>query len=105
MLLMEEEGIRAQICHAIYWYAKANNKYIKDYDKNKESSYLKYWDANNLYGHAMPQKLHVKNFKWVKYISKFDENFIKSYNDESNEKYFLEDNMQDPEYLNNLHND
>ena len=53
----------------------------------------------------MPQKLHVKNFKWVKYISKFDENFIKSYNDESNKKYFLEDNMQDPEYLNNLHND
>ena len=53
----------------------------------------------------MPQKLHVKNFKWVKYISKFDENFIKSYNDESTEKYFLEDNMQDPEYLNNLHND
>ena len=42
MLLMEGEGIRDQICHAIYWYAKANNKYIKDYDKNKESLCLKY---------------------------------------------------------------
>ena len=44
MLLMVAKGIRAGIRHAIYRYAKANNKYMKDYDKNKESSYLKYWD-------------------------------------------------------------
>ena len=36
MLLMVEEGIRGGICHSIYWYAKTNNKYIKDYDKNKK---------------------------------------------------------------------
>ena len=42
MLLMIEKGITGRICHTIYWYAKANNKYIKDYIKNKESSYLKY---------------------------------------------------------------
>ena len=46
MLLMVEKGIRGGICHSIYRYAKANNKYMKDYDKNKESSYLKYWDVN-----------------------------------------------------------
>ena len=45
MLLMVEKGIRERICNAIHQYAKANNKYMKDYDKNKESSYLKYWDV------------------------------------------------------------
>ena len=50
MLQMVEKGIRDGICHAIHHYAKANNKYIKDYDKNKESSYLKYWDVNILHG-------------------------------------------------------
>ena len=53
MLLMVEKGIRGGICTAVQWYAKANNKYMKDYDKNKESSYLNYWDVNNLYGWAM----------------------------------------------------
>ena len=53
MLLMVEKGIRGGICTAVHWYAKANNKYMKDYDKNKESSYLDYWDVNNLYGWAM----------------------------------------------------
>ena len=43
------KAIRGGICHSINRYAKANNKYIKDYHKNKEWSYLKYWDANNLY--------------------------------------------------------
>ena len=50
MLLMVEIGIRRGICHAIQRYAKANNKHMKDYDKNKDSSYLKYWEVNNLYG-------------------------------------------------------
>ena len=53
MLLMVEKGIRGGICTAVQWYAKANNKYMKDYDKNRESSYLNYWDVNNLYGWAM----------------------------------------------------
>ena len=53
VLLMVEKGIRGGICTAVHWYAKANNKYMKDYDKNKESSYLNYWDVKNLYGWAM----------------------------------------------------
>ena len=50
MLLMVEEGIRGGICHSIHRHAKANNKYMKNYDKNEESSYIQYLDANNLYG-------------------------------------------------------
>ena len=55
--------IRGGICHVIHRYAKANNKYMKNYDKNKESSYIQYLDANNLYGWAMSQK---DGFKWKK---------------------------------------
>ena len=40
MLLMTEKGIRGGITHAIHRYAKGNNKYVKNYDKNKESSYI-----------------------------------------------------------------
>ena len=58
---------------------------MKDYDKNKESQHLKYWDINNLCGWAMSQKLPVNED-----ISEFDESFIKSYNEESDEENFLE---------------
>ena len=66
MLLMVEKGIRGETCHAIHRYAKASNKYMKDYDKNKESSYVKYWGANNVFGWAMLQKLPVNTFEWIK---------------------------------------
>ena len=64
MLLMFEEGIQGGICQATHRYiAKANNKYMNNHDKNEESSYLEYLDANNLYRWAMSQKLPVTNFK------------------------------------------
>ena len=69
MLLMIEERIRGGICHVIHRYAKANNKYMKNYDKNKESSYIQYLDQNNLYGWVMSQKLPVDGFKWVEDVS------------------------------------
>ena len=50
MLLIVEKVIRGRKCHSIHRYAKVNNKYMKDYDKNKESSYIQYWDINHLYG-------------------------------------------------------
>ena len=61
MLLIIERGIREGICHSIYGCSKGNIKYMKDYDKNKESSYLQYWDEDNLYFWAMSQKLKVNN--------------------------------------------
>ena len=94
MLLMVGKGTRGAMCHSIYSYEKANNKYIKGYDKNKESPYLQYWDVNNLYGWAMSQKLPVNNFEWIKDTSQLNENFIKSYNEESNEGYYLKVDVQ-----------
>ena len=70
MLLMIEKGIRGRICEATQKYAKANNKYMKNYDKNNEPLYIKYLDTNNLYGWAMSQKLPVKGFRWVKSVMK-----------------------------------
>ena len=67
VLLKVEKEISGGICHAIHWYVKANNKYMKDYDENKESSYLEYRDINNLYAWAISQKLPVNKFKWVVY--------------------------------------
>ena len=66
MLLIIEKGIRGRICQATYRYAKANNKYMKNYDEINESSYIEYLDANNLYQRTMSQKLLVNHFKWVK---------------------------------------
>ena len=83
MLLMVEKKIGGGICHAIHHYAKTNNKYMKDYDQNKESSYLKYWDINNLYAWEMSQKLPLNKFEWIEDTSQFNEDFIKNYSEES----------------------
>ena len=75
---MYEKGICGGICNEVHSYAEANNKYMKNY-KNKESSFLMYVDANNLYGWAMSKKLPVDEFKWVDDLAMFIEDFIKSY--------------------------
>ena len=77
MLLMVEKGIRGGICHAILRYAKANNKCMKDYNKDEEESFLQYDDADNLYGLAVIQPLPADGFNFVKNVSKIDKDFIK----------------------------
>ena len=105
MLLMVEEGIRGGICHSIHRYAKANNKYMKNYDKNEESSYIQYLDANNLYGWAMSQKLPVNDFKWIKNKSEINEKFIKNYYEDNDKEYIFELNVNYPKRLHDLHSD
>ena len=73
---MVEKGIRGGICHAIQRYSEANNKYRKNYNKDKYSSYIMYLDANKLYGWAMSQKQPVDSFKWKKNKSKFNKKFM-----------------------------
>ena len=105
MLLMVVKGIRGRICHAIYRYAKVNNKYMKNYNKYKEKSFIQYLDANNLYGWAMSQKLPVSGFKWKKNMSKFTKEFIKNYDEDSNKGYILEVDVKYPKQLHDLHSD
>ena len=78
---------------------------MKDYDKNKESSHLKYWDVNNLYGWAMSQKLSVNNFESIKDTFQLKEDFVKIHNEVSDEGYFLELDVQYPEKSHELYND
>ena len=89
MFLIYEQGIRGGICDKVHSYAEANNKYMKNYDKNKESSFLMYVDANNLYGWAMSKKLPVDGFKLVDDLSMFTGDFTKSYDEEGNAGYLL----------------
>ena len=86
-------------------YAKANNKYMRDYDKNKESSHIQYLDANNLYGMAMTEKLPVKGFNWMDDISMINEELVKSYNKNSSKGYILKVDVDYPCELQNLHSD
>ena len=100
---MVEEGIRGGICHSIHRHAKANNKYMKNYDENEESSYIQYLDANNLYGWAMSQKLPVNGFKWVN--NEINEEFIKNFDENSDKGYILEVDVKYPRKLHDLHSD
>ena len=102
---MVEKGIRGRSCHAIHRYAKANNKYMKDYNKDEEESFLEYLDANNLYNWAMSEPLPVNGFDWVEDLSKIDEAFIKNYDKGSDKGYVLEVDAKYPRNLHDLHSD
>ena len=105
MLLMVEKGTRSRICQAIHRYAKANNKYMINYNKDIISSYLTYLDGNNLYGWVMSQKLPVNGFKWSEKVSRFNVIFIKNYNENSDIGYFFEVNVNYAKELFDLHKD
>ena len=64
-----------------------------------------YLDANNLYGWAMSQKLPMSGYKWIKFFSKFNEDFIKEYDKNSDIGYFFEVDIDYPEKLFDPHKD
>ena len=105
ILLMIESGMRSGICHVIHSYAEANNKYMNNYDENKESSFLSNLDPDNLYGCPMIKKLPVGSFKWVKNVSRIDEEIIKNYDQNSDIGYFLQVDLEYPKELHDLDSD
>ena len=79
---------------------------MNDHDKNKESSYIQYWDVNDLlYGWAMSKKLPENNFEWIKETFQFNEDFIKNYKEESDEGHIFEVDVQYLEKLHEFYND
>ena len=104
-LLMIEKGIRGGVSMVSNRYGKANNKYMKDFNKKKPSKYLTYLDANNLYGWAMSKKLPVHSFKWMS--NKEIENLFNNQIVQVWEKTpcILEVDLIYPEELHDLHND
>ena len=105
MLLMVEKGIRGGVSMVSNRYGKANNKYMKDFNKKEPSKYLTYFDANNLYGDAMSKKLPVHNFKWMS--NKEIENLFNNQIVQVWKKTpcILEVDLEYPEELHDLHND
>ena len=105
MLLMIEKGIRGGISIISNRYGKANNKYMKDFNKSELSKYLMYVDANNLYGCAMSEKLPVHSFKWM--TNKEIENLFNNQIVQVWKKTpcILEVDLTYPEELHDLHND
>ena len=84
--LFIEKGLRGGISYIAKRYAKANNKYINDYDPTKPSTFISYLDMNNLYDWAMSEYLPYEGFKWLKNVDKFD---VMSINGKSPIGYFL----------------
>ena len=103
MHLFIEKRMRGGISYIAKRYSKANNKYMKCYDSNKESVLIVYLDANNLYGWAMIKYLPYEELKWLsKKIDKFDLNLI---GENSSIGYILEVDLEYPSELHDLHND
>ena len=109
MLLMFERGIRGGIrggiTQAFHRYASANNPYMEEYDKDKETNYLQYLDANNLYGWAISQPLPTGEFRWIKCDVWDPEKLVNMLSKEKKYGYLLEVDVKYPRELHNLHND
>ena len=101
MLLMFERGIRGGITQAVHKYAAANNPYMGEkFDPNKDTTYLQYLDANNLYGWAMSQLLPTGGFRWVD----VNPNEISELATRTDKGYILEVDVSYPAELHNPHN-
>ena len=80
-------------------YPKGSNKYMKDYNKDEEESFLEYSDANNLYCWTMSEPLPVDGSGWIKYLSRTDVYFIKNYDKDNDRGHILEVDVEYPKHL------
>ena len=102
MQLFNEKGMRGGISYIAHCHAQANNKYMQNFIPEKESTYITYLNANNLYGWAMSQPLPYKDFKWVEKIDVLD---LNKYTVKSQKGIILEVELKYPQELHDLHND
>ena len=102
MYLFIEKGLRGGISYIANRYAKANNKYMKDYDSKKPSKFITYLDMSNLYGRSISGYLPYVGFKWLKNVDGFEVNSI---SEKSTIGYILESDLEYPDELLVLHND
>ena len=102
---MVEKGIRGGIRHKKCGYVKVNNKYMKNYNGNEESSFLECVGANSLYGWTISESLPVNGFGWTEDLSKIDEDFNENYDKDSDKGWILELNIKDPKNVHDLHSD
>jgi hypothetical protein len=102
MVNFVESGIRGGLSQISKRYAKANNKYMKEYDESKEDSFITYLDANNLYGGAMSEYLPYEKFKWNK--EKWETNKILELNDKGDKGYLFDVDLHIPEKLHDYFN-
>ena len=98
---MIEQGTRGGLSQISNRYQKVNNLYLDDYNPSDTTSYLKYLDANNLYGWAMVQPLPVSDFKFLDDAKGFDVSTIK---EDGEFGFILDVSLQYPEELHNTHN-
>ena len=105
MLMMIEKGIRGGITHISKRYAEANNKYMKNYDPQKPSTFIQYLDANNLYGWAMSQNLPTNGFKWMTNLTKDKLMEILEKTNRGKKGYVFEVDLEYPKKLWETHND
>ena len=103
--LMIESGKRGSISQVTHHYAKANNTYMKNFNKNNQSVFLEYLDANNLYGWSMIKKLPTSRFKWSNDLNKYTQEYIQKYDENSDHGAILEVDVDYPKYLRSLHKD
>ncbi|XP_043485237.1 uncharacterized protein LOC122513067 [Leptopilina heterotoma] len=102
MIMFVKSGIRGGVSQCCNRYTKANNPYMEKFDKNEDTSYIMYFDANNLYGWAMAQALPYGGFKWVDNV---DNSFDFNVPDDSPVGYILEVDLEYPENLHDTHKD
>ena len=103
LLMMFEQGIRGGISHISKRYAEANNKYMKDFDESKPSTFIQYLDANNLYGWAMTQKLPTHGFKWINVDTSSVLKLLEK--KDTNQGFIFEVDLEYPRSLWKSHND
>ena len=105
IFLLYEKGIRGGMYNVVQKYAKANNKYMKNYDNTKNSLFIECIDVNNLYGWAMCKKLPIDNFMWQQGLSIFTDDLIKNYNENSDKGYLFHVDITYPQEIRELHAD